>query len=69
MNTLLVQAARLHAQDMIARNYFEHFTPEGIGPQQRIQTTGFRQKRWAESIETNTYGTAIGEPNAFAQAT
>src|SRR5438132_1762577 len=54
MNPLLVQSARLHSQDMIARNYFEHDTPEGIGPQQRIQATGFRQKGWAESIETNT---------------
>jgi hypothetical protein len=62
MNPLLVQAARLHSQDMIARNYFDHVTPEGIGPQQRIQATGYRQKGWAESIETNTNGTPIGVP-------
>jgi hypothetical protein len=62
MNPLLVQAARLHSQDMIARNYFDHVTPEGIGPQQRIQAAGYRQKGWAESIETNTNATPTGEP-------
>src|SRR5262245_16745760 len=48
MNPLLVQSARLHSQDMIARSYFDHDTPEGIGPQQRIEATGYRQKGWAE---------------------
>jgi hypothetical protein len=62
MNPLLVQSARLHSQDMIARNYFNHDTPEGIGPQQRIQATGYRQKGWAESIETNGNGTPTGMP-------
>ncbi len=62
MNPLLVQAARLHSQDMIARNYFNHDTPEGIGPDQRIEATGFQQKGWAESIETNTNITPIGVP-------
>ena len=62
MNPLLVQAARLHSQDMIARNYFNHDTPEGIGPQQRIAAAGFQQKGWAESIETNTNATLMGQP-------
>src|SRR5438552_619923 len=31
-NPQLVQAALLHAQDMAARGYFDHYTPEGLDP-------------------------------------
>lgn len=54
MNPLLVESARLHSQDMIARNYFAHVTPEGVDPGARIAATGFPANGWAESIETNT---------------
>jgi len=54
MNPLLVQAARLHSQDMIAQNYFAHTSPQGADPGARIAATGFVANGWAESIETNT---------------
>jgi hypothetical protein len=54
MNPLLVESARLHSQDMIAQNYFGHFTPQGVDPGARIAATGFSVNGWAESIETNT---------------
>jgi hypothetical protein len=50
MSTLLVESARLHSQDMIAQNYFSHTSPDGMGPEQRIQATGFPGTGWAESI-------------------
>ncbi len=59
MNTLLVESARLHSQDMIAQNYFAHDTPQGVDPGGRIAATGFAANGWAESIETNT------EPSQF----
>jgi uncharacterized protein YkwD len=62
MNTLLVEAARLHSQDMIARNYFAHVSPEGVGPAQRIQAAGFDATGYAESIETNTNYTPKSQP-------
>jgi hypothetical protein len=62
MDPRLVESARLHSQDMLARNYFDHFTPEGIGPAQRIQAAGFPQKGYAESIETNTNVTTSNAP-------
>lgn len=34
----LVAAA--HARDMVARDYFAHFTPEGTGPQERLAAAG-----------------------------
>jgi hypothetical protein len=59
MNSLLVQAARLHSQDMIAQGYFAHVTPHGADPGARIAAAGFSANGWAESIETNT------EPSSF----
>jgi hypothetical protein len=54
MNTLLVESARLHSQDMIAQNYFSHTTLQGLGPGQRIAATGLLATGYAESIEYNT---------------
>jgi len=62
MNTLLVESARLHSQDMIAQNYFSHYTPQGVGPEQRIQATGFNDTGYAESIEYNTNPTPVSTP-------
>ena len=53
---------------MIAQNYFSHTTPEGVGPEQRIQATGFADTGWAESIEYNTQPTlaSVGFPANYA---
>jgi hypothetical protein len=56
-NTHLIAAARGHSQDMADRGYFAHFTPEGIGPKQRIAAAGFRAVSYAESIEFGTLPT------------
>src|SRR4051812_38258965 len=50
MNALLVQAARQHSQDMFARNYFAHLTPDGLAPSQRVAAAGFASTGVAESI-------------------
>jgi hypothetical protein len=62
MSPLLVESARLHSQDMIAQDYFSHTTPEGVGPEQRIQATGFDVTGYSESIEYNTNPTWVGSP-------
>ena len=62
MNPLLVESARLHSQDMIAQDYFSHTTPEGVGPEQRIEATGFDLTGYAESIEYNSNPTASDVP-------
>jgi hypothetical protein len=37
----LARAARAHALDMVARDYFDHDTPEGDGPTERAERFGF----------------------------
>jgi uncharacterized protein YkwD len=47
---LLGQAALGHSQDMNARNYFGHFTPEGVDPGGRIAAAGYAASTYGESI-------------------
>src|SRR5262245_59142847 len=49
-DTRLVQAARLHSQDMSDRNYFGHVDPSGLDPGARITAAGFPWTSWGESI-------------------
>jgi uncharacterized protein YkwD len=42
-DTLLTQAAQLHAEDMLRRNYFSHHSPEGKSPSDRFADVGGRQ--------------------------
>lgn len=39
--TQLELASQLHAEDMIARQFFEHDTPDGVDPQQRMLAAGY----------------------------
>ncbi len=49
-DTRLIQAARDHAQDMNDRAYFSHYTPEGLGPGERMSNAGFAWTSYGESI-------------------
>ena len=40
-DTRLGAAARAHSADMVARNYFDHFTPEGTSPSDRARAAGY----------------------------
>lgn len=46
-------AAQGHAEDMIARNYFEHEPPEGDGVEDRILAQGFDASAYGENIAAN----------------
>lgn len=50
LDTTLRLAARRHSQDMAARNYFEHDTPEGVGPAGRAAAAGYRSRFVGENI-------------------
>jgi hypothetical protein len=41
LNMQLIQAARLHSQDMINQNYMGHYSPEGTSPSDRIEAQGY----------------------------
>jgi uncharacterized protein YkwD len=43
-------AARVHTRDMIERGYFDHISPEGDGPADRIARAGYPLGVWAEVI-------------------
>ncbi|MGW2628970.1 CAP domain-containing protein [Streptomyces chattanoogensis] len=46
----LQKAAQAHSDDMAARNYYEHNTPEGVDPGTRMTNAGFQWSSWAENI-------------------
>jgi uncharacterized protein YkwD len=41
-NPLLDRVSQEHAEDMLARSYFGHKTPEGLGPSDRARADGYR---------------------------
>ncbi len=44
-------AAQRHAEDMLARSYYDHRTPEGDGPRERVAAAGVtRASRFGENI-------------------
>ncbi|WP_030019761.1 sigma-70 family RNA polymerase sigma factor [Streptomyces monomycini] len=49
-NNQLVTAARRHSQDMDARNYFDHTSPDGTDPGDRITAAGYRWSTYGENI-------------------
>jgi uncharacterized protein YkwD len=47
-NPQLRRAASAHARDMVARDYFDHHTPDGAGVAERIGATSYERgaQRW-----------------------
>lgn len=50
VNAKLQAAAQAHSDDMAARDYYEHDTPEGVGPGARMTSAGYRWSTWGENI-------------------
>ena len=50
MNAALRCAARNHSMDMGVRDYFDHYTPEGLGAAERLDQSGYAGSMWAENI-------------------
>ncbi|MCC9312126.1 sigma-70 family RNA polymerase sigma factor [Kitasatospora sp. RB6PN24] len=49
-NSLLQEAAQRQSDDMAARHFFDHTNPDGAGPQERIDATGYQWSTWGENI-------------------
>lgn len=64
-NAKLYQAARLHSQDMVARDYFAHNSPENITPWQRITTAGYNYITAAENIYLSVASYPLNEVNTI----
>ncbi len=52
---LLDQAAQAHADDMFARRYYSHDTPEGKTTMDRVQALGYRARYAGENIARGQY--------------
>jgi uncharacterized protein YkwD len=52
----LQAASRAHSEDMVARNYFEHTSPDGRGPAERAAAAGYPGDV-GENIAYNSAGT------------
>ena len=60
----LVDAARAHSQDMVARNYFSHSTPDGVSFMDRVTRAGYAG--WTNLAENIAWGSGtLGEPSAI----
>lgn len=67
MNAELVQAARLHSQDMLARDYFSNISPDGLSAGKRMKAAGFHVVAEREPIESLSITPPAGmSPAAFA---
>lgn len=49
-DTALTSVARLHSQDMFARGYFAHISPDGITPAERVRAAGIQYLITGENL-------------------
>ena len=54
-NSLLTQAAQAKAEDMAARGYFAHQTPEGHSPWYWLEQAGYQYAAAGENLAVNYY--------------
>ena len=60
----LVDAARAHSQDMLARNYFSHTSPDGRSFVDRVNGAGYAG--WTNLAENIAWGSgSLGDPSAI----
>jgi uncharacterized protein YkwD len=59
VNPVLVSVAQAHSQDMAERGYFDHTSPEGMSPFDRMRRAGYRGGLMGENI-------AAGQPTSQA---
>jgi uncharacterized protein YkwD len=56
-STALAAVARAHSRDMLERGFFDHRTPEGLGPRDRVTRQGLTFSIVAENIYSTRDGT------------
>lgn len=57
----LASVARDHSEDMAARDYFDHDSPDGQGPGDRLDAAGVDCRAWAENIAWESSGSVSDE--------
>lgn len=54
-NSLLDQAAALKVKDMFSRQYFEHVSPQGVGPADLVERVGYEYIAVGENLALGNY--------------
>ncbi len=67
LNASLNLAAEEHSQDMLTRDYFEHDTPEGTTPFQRITNAGYAYTAAGENLAWRGSTAALDEAQTVEQ--
>jgi uncharacterized protein YkwD len=62
----LAKAAGKHSRDMVKRSYFEHTSPSGRDPGERITATGYLASTWGENIAWGSG--SLGTPRSVVKA-
>ncbi|MEU9121023.1 sigma-70 family RNA polymerase sigma factor [Streptomyces sp. NPDC048506] len=52
-------AAQRHSADMAARGYYDHISPDGVGPDGRITAAGYRWSSWGENLDRGPGSAAV----------
>jgi uncharacterized protein YkwD len=60
-NSKLEAAARLHNQDMIAKQYFDHVSPDGSNPASRVMAQGYVYGLIGENIAVGSVGSSLSQ--------
>ncbi|GAA1664421.1 CAP domain-containing protein [Fodinicola feengrottensis] len=67
LNAQLTTAAQGHSDDMATNNYFDHDSPDGRDPGQRISDAGYDWDAWAENIAAG-YDTPTAVVDSWMQS-
>ncbi|MBL8795006.1 MAG: hypothetical protein JNM56_13940, partial [Planctomycetia bacterium] len=60
VNNALFDSTEFHAVDMATRNYFSHFTPEGLSPNQMARNAGYVLPAFYPTVANNIESIAFG---------
>jgi uncharacterized protein YkwD len=66
-NQALIDLARIRSNDMVAKNYFSHYTPEGTNIKHLLNQYGVRYANFGENLG-NASPASYGSPGAFLNA-
>jgi len=67
VDPLLYQAAQNKAEEMIARHYFDHYTPEGLAPWDFMEQAGYKYLLAGENLAMD-FRTSEGIHNAWMKS-
>jgi uncharacterized protein YkwD len=69
LDPILARIARERAQDMAARNYFNHVNPDGLGPNALVREAGYALPGWWGTAAADNYIESIAAGRNTAVAT